>query len=111
MDPIPEPESASKGPTPGGTGTDRNRRFRTGVGSSSRSSRRERAQPYNTTDTDAQYFISGKVDALSFDGRLDLQAYTDWQLAMDHYFHWHDMFESRKIRFAMMKLTGKAGQY
>jgi len=24
---------------------------------------------------------------------------------------WHDMSESRKIRFAMMKLTGQDGQY
>jgi len=42
---------------------------------------------------------------------LNSQAYIDWQLAMDRYFHWHDMSESKKIRFAVMKLTGQAGQY
>ena len=80
----------------------------------SRSPKRERVQPYNTTDTDAQYIKSIKVDAPSFDGRFDPQVYINWQLAMDRYFRWHNMFESRKIRkirFAVMKLTGQAGQY
>ena len=63
----------------------------------SRSPRRERAQPYNTADTDAQFIKSVKVDALSFYGHLDPQGYIDWQLAMDRYFSWHDMFEFRKI--------------
>ena len=62
----------------------------------SRSPRRERAQPYNTADADAQYIKSVKVDA-PFDGRLDPQVYIDRQLDMDRYFRWHDMFESRKI--------------
>jgi len=43
------------------------------------------------------YVKSVKVDALSFDGRLDLEIYIDWQLAMDRYFHWDDMSEFRKI--------------
>jgi len=30
---------------------------------------------------------------------------------MDRYFRWHDMSEFRKIRFAVMKLMGQAGQY
>ena len=77
----------------------------------SRSLRRERVQPYNTADVDAQYIKSIKVDAISFNGRLDPQVYIDWQLAMDRYFCWHDMSETRKIQFAMMKLTGQAGQY
>ena len=59
----------------------------------------------------AQYIRSVKVDAPSFDGRLDPQIYIDWQLAMDRYFRWHDMSESRKIRLAVMKLMGQAGQY
>ena len=58
------------------------------------------AQPYNTEDTNAQYFKSVKVDTPC------PQAYIDWQLAMDRYFRLCDMSESRKIRFAMMKLTG-----
>ena len=77
----------------------------------SRSPRRERGPPYQTTDADAQYIRSVKVDAPSFDGRLDPQVYIDWQLAMDRYFRWHDMSESRKVRLAVMKLTGQAGQY
>jgi len=77
----------------------------------SRSPRRKRAQPYNTADTNAQYIKSVKVDVFSFNGRLEPQVYIDWQLAMDCYFRWHDMSELRKIRFAVMKLTGQAGQY
>jgi len=52
---------------------------------------------------------SVKVNAPSFDGCLDPQVYIDWQLVMDCYFRWHDMSESKKIQFAMMKLTGQAG--
>jgi len=61
--------------------------------------------------TDAQYIKSVKVDAPFFDGRLDPQVYIDWQLAMDRYFHWHDMSESKKIRFVMMKVMEQAGQF
>jgi len=32
-------------------------------------------------------------------------------LAMNRYFRWCDMSESRKVRFAIMKLTGQARQY
>ena len=77
----------------------------------SRSPRREPVQPYHTADADTQYIKSVKVDAPSFDRCLDPQVYIDWQLAMDRYFRWHDMSESRKIRLAVMKLTGQAGQY
>ena len=44
----------------------------------SRSPRRERAQPYNTTDTNPKYIKSVKVDAPSFNERLDPQGYIDW---------------------------------
>jgi len=33
-----------------------------------------------------KYIKSVKVDAPSFDGHLNPQAYTDWQIAMDRYF-------------------------
>jgi len=69
------------------------------------------SSPYITAYTNAQYIKSVKVDAPSFVRRLELQAYIDWQLAMDRYFRWHDMSESRKIRLVVMKLTGQAGQY
>jgi len=52
----------------------------------SRSPKRKRVQPYNTADADAQYIKSVKVDAPSFNGRLDPQIYIDWQLTMDSYF-------------------------
>jgi len=78
---------------------------------SSKLPRRERVQPYNTAGVDAQYIKSVKVDAPSFDGRLDPQVYIHWQLAMDRYFRWHDMSKFRKIRFTVMKLTGQARQY
>jgi len=62
-------------------------------------------------DPNAKYIKSVKVDAPSFGGRLFFHAYIDWQLAMERYFHWCEMSESRKIRFTMMKLTRQAGQY
>ena len=43
----------------------------------SRSPWRMRAQHYNTEDINAQYIKSVKVDAPSFDRRLDSQAYID----------------------------------
>jgi len=74
----------------------------------SRSPRREWAQPYNTADVDAQYIKSVKVDAPSFDGRLDLHVYIDWQLAMTT-ISVGITWLSKKIWFAVMKLTGQAG--
>jgi len=56
-------------------------------------------------------YQSVKVNAPSFDGCLDPHAYIDWQLTMNRYFRWHDMSESKKIRFAMMNLMGQARQY
>ena len=47
---------------------------------------------------------SVKVDAPSFDRRLDPRTCINWQLPKDRYFRWCDMSESRKIQFAMMKL-------
>jgi len=90
-----------------------NRRRTTGEVESrndSRSHMHERVQPYNTANTDAQYIKSVKVDA-PFDEHLDPQLYIDWRLAMDRYFRWHDICESRKIQYAMIKLTGQARQY
>ena len=43
----------------------------------SRSPRRERVQPHYIADADAQYIKSVKVDAPSFDGRLDPRVYID----------------------------------
>ncbi|KAK8951621.1 hypothetical protein KSP39_PZI004098 [Platanthera zijinensis] len=49
-----------------------------------------------------------RLDAPSFDGRLDPKAFSDWLLDMDHYFEWYDMSDERCVRFAKMKLTGQA---
>ncbi|KAK8926104.1 hypothetical protein KSP39_PZI018936 [Platanthera zijinensis] len=49
-----------------------------------------------------------RLDAPSFDGRLDPKAFCDWLLDMDHYFEWYDMSDVRCVRFAKMKLIGQA---
>ncbi|KAK8963965.1 Exonuclease 1 [Platanthera guangdongensis] len=49
-----------------------------------------------------------RLDAPSFDGRLDPKAFSDWLLDMDHYFEWYDMSDERCVRFAKMKLIGQA---
>ncbi|XP_072987259.1 uncharacterized protein [Typha latifolia] len=65
----------------------------------------------NERDPDERYLRSIKIDAPMFDGRLDPQHFLDWIKDMDRYFKWYDMLEIRKVRFAAMKLTGKANQY
>jgi len=52
-----------------------------------------------------------KVEALTFDERLDPQVFLDWTSDMDHYFNWYDMSDKRRIWFAKMKLIGHARQY
>nr|CAD1833634.1 unnamed protein product [Ananas comosus var. bracteatus] len=47
-----------------------------------------------------------KVDAPSFDGKLNPKAFTDWLVDMEQYFDWYDMSDNRRVRFAKMKLTG-----
>ena len=54
---------------------------------------------------------SVKVEAPSFDGQIDLRAYSDWESDMDHYFEWYEMSDERKVRFAKMKLVGQARLY
>ncbi|GFS36269.1 hypothetical protein Acr_00g0045000 [Actinidia rufa] len=48
------------------------------------------------------------VEALTFDGRLDPKVFTDWIHEMDHFFEWYNLSNDRKIRFAKMKLIGRA---
>ena len=52
-----------------------------------------------------------KIEAPSFDGQLDPTKFLDWLADMDHYFEWYDMSEERRVRFAKMKLVGKAKLY
>ena len=51
-----------------------------------KSPRCKQAQHFYTEDTDAQYVKSVKLDAPSFDGCLDPQAFIDWTLVIDRYF-------------------------
>ena len=48
------------------------------------------------------------VEAPTFDGRLDPKAFTDWIREMDHFFEWYNLSDDRKVRFAKMKLIGRA---
>lgn len=52
-----------------------------------------------------------KVEAPTFDGRLDPWVFTKWLKDMDRFFEWYQFFEERKCRFAKMKLTGSAQLY
>ncbi|KAK8951463.1 hypothetical protein KSP39_PZI004161 [Platanthera zijinensis] len=52
-----------------------------------------------------------RLDAPTFDGRLEPKAFSDWLLDMDHYFDWYDMSDERCVRFAKMKLVGQAKVY
>ena len=49
-----------------------------------------------------------KVEAPTFDGRLDPIVFTDWVREMDHFFEWHQLSDDKKIRFVKMKLIGRA---
>ena len=51
---------------------------------------------------------SVKVDALSFDGFLGPIVYVDWKADMNHFFAWYKMTDGRKVKFAQMRLMGKA---
>ncbi|XP_050387198.1 uncharacterized protein LOC126803432 [Argentina anserina] len=52
-----------------------------------------------------------KVEAPNFDGQLNAKVCLDWISDMDHYFDWYELSEARKVRFAKMKLVGKAREW
>jgi hypothetical protein len=52
-----------------------------------------------------------KIEALTFDGSLDPWVFTDWLCQMEHFFEWYNWVENKKVRFAKMKLTGRALLY
>ena len=52
-----------------------------------------------------------KVSASEFVGRMDLDAISDWLVAIGEYFDWYEMIDSERIRFAKMKLTNSAKMY
>ena len=49
-----------------------------------------------------------KLEASTFDGKLDPKAYVDWEGEMDQFFKWYDMNEERKCRFTKLKLVHQA---
>ena len=45
------------------------------------------------------------------DGRMDPNAFSDWLVAIEDYFDWYEMIDSKWIRFAKMKLTNSVKMY
>ncbi|XP_020687617.1 uncharacterized protein LOC110103305 [Dendrobium catenatum] len=62
-------------------------------------------------DNDAQLLKNIRIDAPTYDGTLDPQVFLDWLKSMDSYFKWYNISEAKKVRFAEMKLTGRANLY
>ena len=52
-----------------------------------------------------------KVSALEFDDRMDPNAFSNWLVAIEEYFDWYEMIDSKRVRFAKMKLTNSAKMY
>ncbi|KAI0507857.1 hypothetical protein KFK09_013985 [Dendrobium nobile] len=62
-------------------------------------------------DPDIHLMKNIKVEAPTFDGTLDPQLFLDWIKGMDSFFKWYNISEARKVRFAEMKLIGRASQF
>ena len=60
----------------------------------------------NTSNPDVQYLKSIKIDVPNFEGRHDPQLFVDWTLQLDRYFTWYEFTESRKVKYATIKLSG-----
>ena len=52
-----------------------------------------------------------KVEAPTFDGCLDPWVFTNWLHQMEHFFEWYNWAKNKKVRFAKMKLIGRAQLY
>ena len=46
--------------------------------------------------------------APTFNGRPDPKVFIDWANEMDYFFDWHKLSDDRKVRFARLKLIGRA---
>ena len=53
----------------------------------------------------------GVTSATKFDGRMDPNAFSDWLVSIVEYFYWYEMIDSKRIRFAKMKLTNSVKMY
>ena len=49
-----------------------------------------------------------KIDAPTFDGCLDPWVFTDWLRQMEKFFDYYHWAENKKVRYARMKLIGRA---
>ena len=49
-----------------------------------------------------------KIEAPTFDGCLDLWVFTDWLRQMDKFFDYYHWAENKRVRYARMKLIGRA---
>ena len=49
-----------------------------------------------------------KIEAPTFDGCLDPWVFTDWLRQMDKFFDYYHWAENKKVRYARMKLVGRA---
>ena len=65
-------------------------------------------QRYHEQDPVIRVMKGIKVDAPSFDGRLDPKVFSDWLADMDHFFQWHGLPDPQRVGFAKMKLVGQA---
>ena len=52
-----------------------------------------------------------KIEASTFEGQLDPWIFDIWVRDMDQFFCWYNLSETRRVRFAKMKLSGTAQLY
>ncbi|XP_042483120.1 uncharacterized protein LOC122063484 [Macadamia integrifolia] len=52
-----------------------------------------------------------KLELKEFNGKHDPQVFYDWLAALDDYFDWYELSESRKMRLARTKLVGSAREW
>ena len=55
--------------------------------------------------------LTKPIEAPIFDGSLDPKGYIDWEGEMDQYFEWYEMAETRKYKFAKLRLVRQARLY
>jgi len=60
----------------------------------------------NSPNPDAQYLKNIKIDVPNFDGYYDPQFFINWVLQLDRYFALYEFTEPRKVKYAIMKLSG-----
>ncbi|XP_038985543.1 uncharacterized protein LOC120111737 [Phoenix dactylifera] len=69
---------------------------------------RHTVEPREPRDPDEDIMRGIRIEAPTFDGRLDPKVFSDWLHEMDHFFEWYNLSEGKRVRFARMKLLGRA---